>query len=239
MRARFRYNGSAAACGTGSYDDHDDLIFTVDVPPPTPDFSVACSPASLSATQGGSASSTCTVTSTGGFASAVSLACSGLPAGATCGFSPASVTPPANGSGTSALTVSVAGSTPLGTTAFSVNGTSGSTTRSASLSLNVTGTAGDVVAAFDASLQAPKCTAVGRSCDTGAALVLGRSTKGPEPNYPNTIADSCADGTSGTYHVDESNDRLKVTTTDGSGSRARQDRAHRRHRLGLQLLHLR
>jgi hypothetical protein len=29
VRARFRYQGSAAACGTGSYDDHDDLVFAV------------------------------------------------------------------------------------------------------------------------------------------------------------------------------------------------------------------
>ncbi len=216
VRAVFRYQGSAGACVSGSYNDRDDLVFAVDAPPPTPDFSVACSPASLSAIQGGSAASTCTVTSTGGFASAVSLACAGLPSGATCSFSPASVTPPANGTVNSSLTVSVASSTTIGAYNFTANGTSGSTTRSANLSLNVTSPVGDVLAAFDTTLQAPKCTAVGRSCDTGAALVLGRSTKGPEPNYPNTINDSCADGTSGTYHVDESNDRLKVSTTDGS-----------------------
>ncbi|NJL28324.1 MAG: hypothetical protein HC897_10760, partial [Thermoanaerobaculia bacterium] len=35
VRARFRYNGSAAACGTGAYDDHDDLVFSVDSPTPT------------------------------------------------------------------------------------------------------------------------------------------------------------------------------------------------------------
>jgi len=29
VRARFRYQGTAAACGTGAYDDHDDLIFAV------------------------------------------------------------------------------------------------------------------------------------------------------------------------------------------------------------------
>ena len=27
VRARFRYQGTAGSCGTGSYDDHDDLIF--------------------------------------------------------------------------------------------------------------------------------------------------------------------------------------------------------------------
>src|SRR4029079_12114459 len=29
VRARFRYTGAAASCSTGSYDDHDDLIFAV------------------------------------------------------------------------------------------------------------------------------------------------------------------------------------------------------------------
>ncbi len=71
-------------------------------------------------------------------------------------------------------------------------------------------------AEFDTTLQAPKCATVGSSCDTGASLVLGRDGRGPEPNQPNTIHDSCADGTSGTFHVDESNDRLRVVTTDGT-----------------------
>jgi hypothetical protein len=57
---------------------------------------------------------------------------------------------------------------------------------------------------------------VGSSCGTGPSLVLGRDGRGPEPNQPNTINDSCADGTSGTFHSDESNDALKVSTTDGS-----------------------
>jgi leucyl aminopeptidase len=49
-------------------------------------------------------------------------------------------------------------------------------------------------------------------------LLLGRDTLsgGTEPNQPNTINSSCADGTSGTFHSDESNDRLVVSTTDGS-----------------------
>ena len=74
---------------------------------PTPDFTIAASPGSLSIVQGGSDSSTVTVTSLNGFSSAVGLSCTGLPAGVTCGFSPASVTPPSNVSATSALTVSV------------------------------------------------------------------------------------------------------------------------------------
>jgi hypothetical protein len=158
------------------------------------------------------------VTSTNGFGSAVGLSCAGLPSGASCSFNPASVTPPADGSAASALTLAVSASTAPGSYSFQVQGTSGSTTRSAAMSLTVTsvGGGGDEAAVFDATLQAPKCANVGRSCDTGASLVLGRDGRGPEPNQPNTINDSCADGTSGTFHSDESNDRIKVSTTDGS-----------------------
>jgi leucyl aminopeptidase len=38
---------------------------------------------------------------------------------------------------------------------------------------------------------------------------------GAEPNQPNTINDSCADGTSGRFHSDESNDRIVVASTSG------------------------
>jgi hypothetical protein len=82
--------------------------------------------------------------------------------------------------------------------------------------VNPTGGGGDLIATFDAALQAPKCGTIGKSCDTGPSLVLGRDGRGPEPNQPNTINDSCADGTSGVFHVDESNDRIKVSTLDGS-----------------------
>ena len=215
VRARFRYNGSAAACGAGGYDDHDDLVFAVT--PPAPDFSVAAAPSSLSIVQGANGTSTVTVSSQSGFASAVGLSCSGLQSGVTCGFSPSSVTPPAGGNATSTLTVSVSASAAAGTSTFSVVGTSGALVRSRSVSLTVTPAGGGPqTATYDATLKAPKCAAVGSSCDSGASLLLGRDGKGPEPNQPNTINSSCADGTSGTFHVDESNDRLKVTTLDGT-----------------------
>jgi hypothetical protein len=88
---------------------------------------------------------------------------------------------------------------------------------SASDDVTVTATTGGGgTAVFDAALQAPKCATVGSSCDSGPSLLVGRGTVGPEPNQPNTIADSCADGTSGAFHSDESNDRIKVSTTDGT-----------------------
>jgi leucyl aminopeptidase len=71
------------------------------------------------------------------------------------------------------------------------------------------------VATYDATLKAPKCATAGIGCDSGA-LLNGRATRGPESNAPNTINSTCADGTSGTYHSDESNDALKISTVDGT-----------------------
>ncbi|HYO56780.1 RCC1 domain-containing protein, partial [Archangium sp.] len=70
-------------------------------------------------------------------------------------------------------------------------------------------------ATYDATLKAPRCGTVAGGCDTGT-LVNGRAQLGPESNASNTLGGTCADGTSGSYHSDESLDRLKVYTVDGS-----------------------
>jgi hypothetical protein len=71
-------------------------------------------------------------------------------------------------------------------------------------------------ATYDSVSKAPKCGQVGASCDSGG-LLMGRDniTNGPESNQPNTINNSCADGTLGTYHVDESLEAIKISTVDG------------------------
>jgi hypothetical protein len=93
--------------------------------------------------------------------------------------------------------------------------------RNANISLTVNpagGGGGAQTAVWDSGLQVPRCSTVGSSCDSGPTLLLGRDNMsgGAEPNQPNTIGDSCADGTSGVFHSDESNDRIKVTTLDGT-----------------------
>jgi len=70
-------------------------------------------------------------------------------------------------------------------------------------------------AEYDTTYKAPRCTAAGAGCDSGG-LLAGRSTLGPEARAPNTINSSCADGIKGTYRTDESNERIKVSTTDGT-----------------------
>jgi subtilisin family serine protease len=70
-------------------------------------------------------------------------------------------------------------------------------------------------AAFDPALQVPRCNTIGSLCDS-FALLNGRGPLGPEANAPNTLNDSCADTTQGTYHVEESVDRIRVVSTNGA-----------------------
>jgi hypothetical protein len=88
-------------------------------------------------------------------------------------------------------------------------------TKTALLTINRTIAVGN--ATFDPVLKAPRCTTVDKFCDTGG-LIDGRDTilNGNELNQPNTINNSCADGTVGAYHSDESQDRLKISTVDGT-----------------------
>ncbi len=184
----------------------------------TPDYSIAASPSSLTINQGSSGTSTITITSLNGFNSATTLSASGLPSGVTAAFSTNPVTPPANGSANSTLTLTASATATTGNATVTITGTSGSLTHSTTIALTVNSSTGSQTAVFDSTLKAPKCVNVGSGCDSGPSLLLGRDTMsgGAEPNQPNTINNSCADGTSGTFHSDESNDRIVVATTDGS-----------------------
>ena len=118
--------------------------------------------------------------------------------------------------GNSTLTVSVNLSQATGAFNFDVVGNDGSATRTAALSVTVTpeGQNGPQDAVYDAGLGAPRCSIVGSECDSTTLLDSRNSLSPAEPNQPNTL-DTCADGTAGSYHSDESNDRIVVRTLDG------------------------
>jgi hypothetical protein len=72
-------------------------------------------------------------------------------------------------------------------------------------------------ASYDVALRAPKCSTPNAGCDSGTLLFSRDSIPGTgELNAPNTINDSCADGTAGSFHVDESVDRIRISTVDGT-----------------------
>jgi uncharacterized membrane protein len=111
---------------------------TLNVPvPPMPDFAVSCNPSTFTTTPGNNATGTCTVNSIQGFNSPVDLNCANLPAGVTCGFNPDPVTPPADGSINSAITVTVDQSVLGGSYPFQVTGTNGANTKTFSTTLQV------------------------------------------------------------------------------------------------------
>jgi len=201
---------------SGSLQATTNISLTVN-PAASPNFTISASPTSLTIVQGNNGTSTITITSQNSFNSATTLTTSGLPSGVTAGFSTNPVTPPANGNATSTLTLTASSTATTGTSTVTVTGTSGSLVHSTNITLTVNPSGGAQTAVYDTALKAPKCGTVGTSCDSGATLLLGRGTEsgGNEANRPNTINSSCADGNSGTFHSDESNDRLSVASTSG------------------------
>jgi len=100
-------------------------------------FSVTADPSSLVIPPDSFDISSATVTSTGGFSDAVTLACDGLPNGVTCDFGPDPITPPPSGSVTSTLTVTVGPDVPDGSYDFNITGTAGASTQTSAFHLDV------------------------------------------------------------------------------------------------------
>jgi uncharacterized membrane protein len=112
-----------------------------------PDFSVAATPSSQSVVQGNSTSYTINVAASNGFTGTVGLSVSGLPQGATASLNPTSITT----SGSSTLTVSTSGTTPVGSYPLAITGTSGSLVHTATTTLVVNAPADFSVSAAPAS----------------------------------------------------------------------------------------
>ncbi len=100
-------------------------------PQPTPNFSLAANPASLTITQGTSGTSAIAIVPQGGFNGNVTLAASGLPGGVTAKFSPNPAT------SASTLTLTASGTATPGTVTVTITGTSGNLSSSATISLTV------------------------------------------------------------------------------------------------------
>jgi subtilase family serine protease len=144
----------------------------------SPDFSVGGSPATVVG-PGQSGTSTITVSPTNGFSGAVALTCSGLPAGASCSFSPASLT-----SGTSTLTIATTAATPIATSHFSVIGTSGSTSHTTSVTLTVTAAA---TPDFSVSAGALSSASVVRGASSTSIITVA-----PAAGFSGAVALTCA-----------------------------------------------
>ena len=99
------------------------------------DFSLEATPATQTVQTGSGTSFDVTVTPSGGFATAVNLSVSGLPANATPTFTPASV---ANGSGASTLSITTNSFATPGSYPLTITGVGGALTHTANVTLNIT-----------------------------------------------------------------------------------------------------
>src|SRR5436309_3311199 len=139
------------------------------------DFSLSASPASVSVTQGGSTSSTITVNPVNGFNGSVSLSASGLPAGVTASFNPASTT------GNSTLTLTASGAATRGTSAASTVSVMRSNAWTGSVSLSASGLPGGGAASFNPASTTPSSTltlTASSTATTGTATVTITGTSG-------------------------------------------------------------
>lgn len=100
------YNVVAAYAGDSNFQaSSSDAVAQVVNAATVPGFSLTASPSSLTLQSGGQGTVTLTVTPTDGFNSTISFACSGLPSGASCTFSPSTITPTTSAAVTTTLTI--------------------------------------------------------------------------------------------------------------------------------------
>jgi hypothetical protein len=191
----------------------------------SPDYAISATPASVAVTPGGSATSTATVTPSGGFTGAVTLSVSGLPAGVTASFNPASVTT----SGNSTLTVATTASTPTGSFPLTITGTSGTLAHSTTVTLAVNAAGGGDFALSatpsSRSVSAPSSTtytikATPSGGFTGAvALSISGLPSGITASFsPTSVTGSGTSTLQVTGTCSATSGTIKLTITGTSGS---------------------
>jgi len=148
------------------------------------DFSLSCTPSVLAVAPGSSVTTTCTITSSGGFASPVTLSCRDAPAGVTCTFNPNPLTPGPSAPVMSVVSIAAEATASPGTGALQIVGTSGSVSRSASVRLTIG--AADLSVVKSAS---PDPAIVG----SDLTYTLAVSNNGPHDATGITVADTLPD----------------------------------------------
>jgi uncharacterized membrane protein len=103
-----------------------------------PNFLIYATPTSVTAAQGNQVTSTITTNISGGFNNSISLSASGVPSGTTVSFIPNPI--PAQGAGSSTMTIKVGASTPTGTYPITVTGNGGGVQQTTMVKLIVTAT---------------------------------------------------------------------------------------------------
>ena len=126
-------NGDGNNSGDNIYRTFKSAIYQA----PAPDFQISVTPSSRTVVQGAGANYDVTVTPLNGFTGMVTLDATGLPAGASASFVPASLNFTNAAPQTAVLGITTATSTTTGPHTFNVNAVSGTLTHSAQVGLNV------------------------------------------------------------------------------------------------------
>lgn len=145
-------------------------------PPPPPDFSLSLSPSSVTLMPSGSASTTVTVGSIGGFTDTVSLSATGLPSGVSASFSPTSVTPPSGGSASSSLTLTASSSAVAGTYTVTIHGIAGNSSHTVTLTLTIGSPADFTVSVAPQSLSIAQGSGASTTVTVGSLNGFNSST---------------------------------------------------------------
>jgi hypothetical protein len=171
----------------------------------TPNFTLSASPSSLAVTQGSTATSTITVTKTGGFTGSVTLSNSTLPSGVTATYSTNPTT------STSTITFTASSTATTGTSTITITGVSGTLSHTTTISLTVNPTGGGggsnliVNGGFETGAASPWTLTAG---------VLNNSTS--EPAHTGAW-DAWMDGY-GTTHTDSATQTVTIPSTATSAN---------------------
>jgi hypothetical protein len=129
-------NPGSATSANGLFRAREELAKAVDSTSP-PDFAIGISPASATVAPTEGATATVTITSLNNFNSAVNLSCSSPNGTIACSLNPTSVTPAANQSTTSSLSVTTQSGTPGGSYPITITATSGALSHPTTFTLGV------------------------------------------------------------------------------------------------------
>ena len=178
---------------------------------PPPDFAISANPTSLSINAGSASTSTITLTSINNFAGTVTVSSTGSPAGLGLSLNPSSISLSSGGTGTTTLTVSTQSSTPVGSYAVTVTGSSGTLSHSTSIQVSVVQSAQP-----DFSISANPASITLQPGTSGSSTVAVTSLNG----FSGTVAltDNISPATSNPPVISLSSSSLTLSSGGSAGS---------------------
>jgi hypothetical protein len=173
-----------------------------------PGFTISASPATLTVTQGGSMTTTITVTGENGFGGSVAFSASGLPSGVTASFNPTSA---CSACAPSTLTLTASSSATTGSATVTITGTSGTLTQTTVISLTVTPMPNFTLSA------SPNILSVTQGSDNTSAITVN-PTNGFTGSVSLTVTSTLPSGVMAMFNPNPASSASIVTLTASSSA---------------------